>query len=63
MARLTIDKACKKKGVSKRQLAMRLEEKYSNIFRLFRAGYNPRFSRLQEIAKAIGCRVRDLFEE
>lgn len=37
--------------------------RYENVFRLFRPEYNPRFSRLVEIARAVGCRVRDLIEE
>jgi DNA-binding Xre family transcriptional regulator len=63
VARLALQRALKKKRLSKRQLAKRLGIAYHNVFRMFHEDYDPRFSKLNVIAKAIGCRVRDLFED
>jgi hypothetical protein len=37
--------------------------KYGNVHRLFRESYDPKLSQLKSWAKAIGCKVRDLFDE
>jgi transcriptional regulator with XRE-family HTH domain len=63
MARLILSDVLKQKGLSKRQFAKLLGVRYENVFRLFHKGYNPRFDRLCEIAKALRCRVRDLIRE
>jgi transcriptional regulator with XRE-family HTH domain len=62
VAKLVLAKALKKKGLSKRQFAKRLGERYENVFRYFR-DYDPKLSKLTKFAQVIGCRVRDLFEE
>ncbi|MBK8204923.1 MAG: helix-turn-helix transcriptional regulator [Bdellovibrionales bacterium] len=53
----------KKKGLSKRQFAKRIGKDYSAVFRYFREGYDPKLSTLEDWAKALNCRVRDLVEE
>lgn len=63
MPRVHIERVLKKKGISHRRLAKLLGKEPKNISRLFRDGYNPRFNTLIEIARVVGCRVRDLIEE
>lgn len=63
MARLILDKMLKRRKLSKRQFAKRLDIEYNNVFRYFRNGYDPKLSSLEKWAKAIGCKVRDLIEE
>lgn len=63
MAKVRLDRALEKRGMSKRQFAKRLKVPYHYVFRWFKPGYDPKFSRLNQWAKALGCRVRDLFEE
>ncbi len=63
MARLTLQKALNKKKLSKYRFAKLMGIDYKNTPRMFKPTYDPHFSQLSRIAKAIGCRVRDLFEE
>ena len=63
MPKLALDRALKKRKLSKRQFALRLGMQYQNVFKLFREGYDPKFSSIAKWAKAIGCKVRDLIEE
>ena len=63
MTKLLLGQIIKKRGISKRQLAKMLGETYSNIFRYFREGYDPKLSTLRKWAKVLNCKVRDLFEE
>lgn len=63
MPKLALGKVLKKRKLSKRQFAIRLGVAYHNVFKLFRKGYDPRFSSLVRIAKAVPCRVRDLIDE
>jgi transcriptional regulator with XRE-family HTH domain len=63
MAKLTLDEALKKKKMSKRQFAKKLGVLYSNVFRMFRPSYDPKFSTLVEIAKVLDVKVKDLYEE
>lgn len=37
--------------------------KYENVFKLFGKTANPTFKTLATVAKAMGCRIRDLIEE
>jgi transcriptional regulator with XRE-family HTH domain len=53
----------RRKKVSKRQLSIRLGIKYGNVFRYFSPSYDPKLSMLKAWAKALGCRVRDLYDE
>ena len=63
MAKLVVDKILKRKKMSKRQFAKLLGVEYRNIFRVFREGYDPKFSTMESWAKVLGIKVRDLFEE
>ncbi len=63
MPRLILAKILKEKGLSKRQFAKRLGIRYEHVFRLFRAGVNPKLSTLIAWAKALKCKVRDLIKE
>lgn len=63
MPRLILDEVRKKKKLSKRQVAKRMDEDYKNVFRYFREGYNPTFETLVRIAAAMECKVRDLIKE
>ncbi len=53
----------KKKDVSKRQFAKRLGIEYPTVFRYFREGYDPKLSTLSAWAKALNCKIKDLYEE
>jgi transcriptional regulator with XRE-family HTH domain len=63
MAHVPLASILKKKGLSKRQFAKRLNVRYENVFRFFRPSYDPKLSMLTRWAKAIGCKVRDLIKE
>jgi transcriptional regulator with XRE-family HTH domain len=63
MAKLLLAEVLKKKGLSKRQFAKRLGKEYPTVFRYFREGYDPKLSVLEDWSKALGCRIKDLYEE
>jgi predicted transcriptional regulator len=63
MAKLALDQALKKKKLSKRQFAKKMGVLYSNVFRMFRPGYDPKFSTLVEIASILELKVKDLYDE
>jgi hypothetical protein len=63
MAKLLLGEVLRKKGLSKRQFAKQLGERYENVFRYFREGYDPKLSKLVAWAKVLKCRVRDLIKE
>lgn len=63
MPTLILDRVLKKKGLSKRQFAKRLNTEYNNVFRYFRSGYDPKLSTLEKWAKALGVKIKDLFKE
>lgn len=63
MAKLLLAEVLKKKAMSKRQFAKRLGKEYPTVFRYFREGYDPKLSVLEDWAKVLGCRIRDLYEE
>ena len=63
MAKLVLAEVLKKKGLLKRKFAKRLGKDYPGVFRYFREGYDPKLSTLEDWAKALNCRVRDLVEE
>ncbi len=63
MAKLLLAEVLKKKGLSKRQFAKRLEKEYPTVFRYFRESYDPKLSSLEDWARVLGCRIRDLYEE
>lgn len=63
MPKLTLAKVLKRHKLSKRQFALRLGMNYHNVFKLFREGYDPRWSTIVKWAKVIPCKVRDLIEE
>jgi DNA-binding Xre family transcriptional regulator len=63
MAKLILGKVLKKKKLSKRKFAKLLEIDYSNVWRLFKEGADPKLSTLAKWAKILKCKVRDLIEE
>lgn len=63
MARLILGEYLAKTRISKRQFAKRLGIRYENVFRLFREGYDPKFSTINRWAQVLKCRVRDLIRE
>jgi transcriptional regulator with XRE-family HTH domain len=63
MAILLLRKILEKKRISKYQFAKLLGVHYPSVFRYFRKGYDPKLSMLERWAKAIGCRIRDLYKE
>lgn len=63
MPKLVLGEVCKRKGVSKRELAKRLGIRYHNVFRLFHDDANPRLSQVFRYAAALKCKVRDLIKE
>jgi transcriptional regulator with XRE-family HTH domain len=52
-----------KKKISKYRLAQLLEVPTPSVFRYFRAGYDPKLSTLEKIAKVLDIKVRDLLDE
>ena len=52
-----------KKKLSKRQFAKLLKVEYANVFRFFRAGYDPKLSTLLKWAKALGVKAKDLISD
>jgi hypothetical protein len=63
VAKLLLDKILKKKELSKRKFAKLLDMPYPHVFRFFRPGYDPKLSRLEEWAKILNLKIKDLFEE
>lgn len=63
MPKLLLEKVLKKKGMSKRQFAKRLDIDYASVFRFFRPGYDPKLSTLARWAKVLDVRIRDLYSE
>jgi DNA-binding XRE family transcriptional regulator len=63
MAKCTIEEVLKKRKLSKRQFAKRLGLPYNAVFRYFKEGYDPKLSTLAKWAKAIPCKITDLFKE
>jgi len=63
MPKLTLEKALRKKKLSKRQFAKRLGSQYHSVFQFFKDDYNPTWKMMTRWAAAIGCRIRDLYEE
>ena len=63
MSKIVLDKILKKKEISKRKFAKMLGVEYRNIFRVFREGYDPKFSTMQDWARVLQIKIRDLFEE
>lgn len=63
MAKFVLSEACKKRGVSQYRLAILLKMDGKNITRLFREGYDPKLSLLSRVAKAIRCKIKDLYRE
>ncbi len=63
MVKLRLAEVLQRKGLSKRQFAKRLKVNYSGVFRYFRKGYDPKLSTLEKWAKALKCRIRDLYSE
>lgn len=51
----------KQKGMTQTELAERLRMGADSLSRIEKGVVAPRFPRLEEIAKALGCRVADLF--
>lgn len=63
MPKLILAKALKKKKLSQRQFAKLMNTNYRNVYRMFRPGYNPRWSKLVKISKVIGLKIRDLYQD
>lgn len=63
MAKVILDEVLKRKKLSKRQFAKRLGIAYHNVFRLFHPGHDPKLSTLEKWAKALGCKIKDLYRE
>jgi DNA-binding XRE family transcriptional regulator len=60
---IILGKILKKKKMSKRQFSKLLGVEYRNIFRVFREGYDPKFSTMADWARVLSIKVKDLFEE
>ena len=63
MAKLILGDVLKRKKMSKRRFAKALDYPYSNVFRYFREGYDPRLSDLNRFAGVLGVKVKDLLKE
>jgi transcriptional regulator with XRE-family HTH domain len=63
MPKLLIKQVLEKKSMTKYQLAKRLKIEYNAVFRYFRPSFNPTLGTLERLANALGCRIRDLYEE
>lgn len=61
--RLTLGRALKKHGITKYAFAKRLGASYPGVFQYFRPAYNPTFKMMCRWAKAIGCKISDLYSE
>jgi len=64
MPKIILDEVLKRKKISKRQFSRMLGlSAYHNVFRLFHADHNPRFSTLVKWARLLKVKVRDLIKE
>lgn len=63
MAKLLLEEMLKKRKVSKYRFAILLGIDHKNVRRLFLPGFDPKLSFLARAAKALKCRIRDLYKE
>lgn len=63
MARFLIKEMCKKRKMSQYRLGILLNNGPKNVARLFKPDYDPKLSMLARCAKALKCRIRDLYKE
>jgi transcriptional regulator with XRE-family HTH domain len=63
MAKLILDLILKRKKVSKRQFAKRLNKPYYSVFRYFRPGYDPKLSTLAAWAEVLKVKISALYRE
>jgi transcriptional regulator with XRE-family HTH domain len=63
MPRLLLAQMLKQRGFSKRKFAKDLGERYTNVFRYFNSGYDPKLSTLAKWAAVLNCQIADLFSE
>lgn len=63
MAKILLANILKKRKLSKRQFAKQLNMRYSNVFRFFHKGYDPKLSMLQKWARVLKLKVHDLYKE
>ena len=61
--KLKLTAILEKKKITKYRFAQLLEMPTPSVFRLFRAGFDPKLSTLEKIAKALDVKVRDLLDE
>lgn len=63
MARSLINEMRIKRKVSQYRLAKELGVHYANIKRVLAPDYDPKLSVLARCAKALRCKIRDLYRE
>jgi transcriptional regulator with XRE-family HTH domain len=63
MPKLLLASVLKKKKLSKREFAKRLEIHYRMVFRYCRPGYDPKLSTLEKWAKVLKVPIRHLYKE
>ena len=61
--RLKLAQIMEKRKISKYRLAQMLGVPTASVFRYFKPGYDPKLSTLENIAKVLGIKVRDLLDE
>lgn len=63
MAKPLINEMRLKRKMTKYRFAKEIKVHYSNVNRVLDQNYDPKLSVLSRVAKALKCRIRDLFEE
>lgn len=63
MATLKLAQVLERKKLSKRQFAILLGVAYSNVFRYFREGYDPKLSQLARWAEVLDVKISSLYSE
>ena len=61
--RLKLAQIMEKRKISKYRLAQMLRVPTASVFRYFKPGYDPKLSTLENIAKVLEIKVRDLLDE
>lgn len=61
--RLKLAQIMEKRKISKYRLAQMLGVPTASVFRYFKPGYDPKLSTLENIANALGLKIRDLLDE
>jgi len=63
MATFLLKKLLKSRGLSQGELGRRVKKSKTQVKRYLEPGYDPKLSVMAAVAKALGCKISDLYKE